>query len=123
MTAPKKKPEPPAPTTEPMSVISTRWGVSIPIVVLIVTVVVSNLTMFFNMQSRTSVLGEQFKAVANDVTEIKGVLTKFTGETSAELRALRSENVNIRERFTAELTDLKVRLATLTANAADRGPK
>ncbi len=102
-----------------MPVLSTRWGVSIPIVVLIVTVVVSNLTMFFNMQSRTSVLGEQFKAVAEDVTEIKGVLTKFTGETSAELRQLRAENVAIRQTFNAQLTELKVKLATLSAS----GPK
>lgn len=105
--------------SEPMPILSTRWGVSIPIVVLIVTVVVSNLTMFFNMQSRTSVLGEQFKAVATDVTEIKGSLAKFTGEASAELRALRVENVQIREKFTAELTELKVKMATITAN----GPK
>lgn len=116
MTAPKKTLND---AETAMPVLSTRWGVSIPIVVLIVTVVVSNLTMFFNMQSRTSVLGEQFKAVAADVTEIKGVLTKFTGEASAEMRALRLENVKDRERFTAELTSLKVQLATLVAS----GPK
>ena len=115
MTAPKKL----ADTETAMPVLSTRWGVSIPIVVLIMTVVVSNLTMFFNMQSRTSVLGEQFKAVADDVTEIKGVLTKFTSGTSAELRALRKENADIREHFSAELTSLKVQLATVVAN----GPK
>lgn len=117
MNAPKKTPL--ADTETAMPVLSTRWGVSIPIVVLIVTVVVSNLTMFFNMQSRTSILGEQFKAVAQDVTEIKTSLGKFTADASAELRALRLENVKDRERFTAELTELKVQLATLVAN----GPK
>jgi len=115
MTAPKKL----ADTETAMPVLSTRWGVSIPIVVLIVTVVVSNLTMFFNMQSRTSVLGEQFKAVAADVTEIKTSLGKFTAEAAAELRQLRQENVAIRQTFNAQLTELKVQLATLAAN----GPK
>ena len=106
---PKPAPCPPAP------IVSTRWGLSIPIVVLIVTVVVSNLTMFFDMQSKTTVLGEQFRAVAEDVTEIKGVLTEFTAATSAELRSLRQENVAIRERFNVEVTNLKVQLARLTA--------
>lgn len=100
--------------------LSTKWAISIPLVALIITVVVSNLTMFFDMQSRTGRLGEKITAVASDVTEIKGTLAKFTEETSAELRALRAENVALRAKMNEEVTELKVELATLVAKAGDK---
>lgn len=98
----------------PAAVLSTRSAMTIPVVVIVVGLFVSNLTMFFDMKSKTSVLGEKLTAVATDVTEMKGVLTKFTASTSAELRALRKENTDLREKFNAELTNLKVQLAKLT---------
>lgn len=111
---------PPKPDDSLPRTLSAKWSLSFPLVAVLITVVLTNAGLWFNAQSKADVLGTQFAAVAEDVGEIKGVLTKFTSETSAELRSLRKENTAIRERFASEVSDLRVALAKLTAI---QGPK
>lgn len=106
---------PPKPDEPPTRTLSAKWSMSFPLVAVLLSIVLTNAGLWFNAQSKAEVLGIQFTAVAKNVDEIKGVLTKFTSETSAELRSLRQENTAIRERFATEVSVLKVEIAKLTA--------
>lgn len=76
-------------------VLSTKAALTIPLVLVIVSIVASNLTMHLGLQSKTSILDTKFDVVAEDVREIKGTLSFMS----------------------KELTTLKVEVATLKATS------
>lgn len=74
-------------------VLSTKAALTIPIVLVVVSIVASNLTMHLGLSSKTKVLDTQFTVIAEDVHEIKSTLRDMNHE----------------------LTELKVEVATLKA--------
>jgi len=88
-----------APRSGSQNIFSGKTGVSIALVVVIITGIASNLQMMNALDNRQTRYEENLKAQGGDLAEIKEALTLLTSSTQAELRELRKENSNLRERL------------------------
>jgi len=105
--------------TKPSSdqrVISAKWAVSVPLMVIVVSIVATNLGMYYGMDGKTAVLDTKVEQIQGSVQKIEDAVGKLATTTSAELRSLRAQQTVIREKLASEITNLRVELATVRAS-------
>ena len=81
-------------------IIGRNTGVSIALVIVIITGIVANLGMMFSLSESVSGFGITLEHQSGDVKAIKVSVDELTKSTRTELNELRKENMLLRERVT-----------------------
>lgn len=87
-------------------VIGRSWGISITLVVTIITGIVANLSMMASLNERVSGFDIQLRNQGDSLRDIRSAVTELSASTRTEVRDLRNQNMDLRER----LTKLEARL-------------
>lgn len=111
MTTPRKK-KPPMPE-ENSRTISAKWSVSIPVAIILISAVTTNLGMYYSMDGKNAVLDTKVEMIQRGVSEIKTAVQKLSVDTSAEVRSIRREQEATKEKLNTRITALQIELATV----------
>ena len=111
MTTPRKK-KPPM-SEENSRTISAKWSVSIPVALIVISAIATNLGMYYSMDGKTAVLDTKVEMIQRGVSEIKTAVQKLSVDTSAEVRSIRREQEATKEKLNIRITALRIELATV----------
>jgi TolA-binding protein len=99
--------------SEAAKIIGPKWGVSLVVVIAMLTAAVANVRMMSSTAERTASLEGKIEGTVKTLDEIKKAVTELTGSMQREISILQRENADIRERLAREVGELRVQIAEL----------
>lgn len=96
-------------------VITPKTGVSVALVVVMLSGMTANLGMFFSLRSSVALGRSDTAHLISEVRDVKESVKLLGSQTSAEVSSVRSELATLRD----HVTELRIHLASSLASAGD----
>ena len=84
--------------SNPPKILGSNWGISIALVISLMTAVLLNVGMIYSISERCIRVESTVDGYGDDLTEIKAVLRTLSSSMNSEFRDLREKNAVLRER-------------------------